>query len=292
MTEQRIHAGRQDHMEREHLRAGERIVDKLAPMLRAVGISAASKTEIEPQLVRLEGIIYAADSRLERHQKDAVGQGFDFTWIDSLRQICADQRWPMETLEPLLQRVERFCRLETKAVRRPLDTSRTELSELVDLRCVDLDLLSFAACQFVGARWGAELRAMFHQIYVLKDIEDDLVTTVGDRARGSFNCYNIAELNWGTDLARRILDDELKKRNIMLVRMLHSAGDACVADFAVFAGEAASDTEAAAIRLSTNKGADLRQELIMRLERGSAAAFSYYWKVLDDAVEGSFENNS
>lgn len=267
------------------LEAGRKITSALTPMLHSVGMSDSGKAEILPFLVHLEAIIYSADGQLERHQANPLGEDFDFEWVEHLRQLCLGKNWPMGNVAPLLRRIREYCLLETEAVTNPDSIGPSELHQLVDLRCVDLDLLTFIASERVSAPWRVDLREMLKDVFALKDIEDDLKTTERDRQRGTFNCYNLASRLWGSSTARAFLDSELESRNERLTTKLRAIGIECVTDFAVFAGEAKSAAEAASIRIASRENKDTRKELIERIDRGSIAGYSYYWKIFDDIGE-------
>lgn len=248
-----------------------------ASMFRAFGLSDAQLLRIAPLVTHLGAVVYRADAEIERQQRAGSDRIVD-VWSDELLSLLGTVGIGGDRVRRTVAPLPELIDLETAFVRRR-EVSVERLVRMIELRPFDLELATAVVAEVVGTRTADALCVPLHELYVLRDVLDDVRSLEEDERAGTFNCFLAAERLVGGDGARELLDGIVRDVDGRIVEWIAAATDASVVALSVAMAEPADDAAAlAAWNLAAADPSVTRSALVEHLERGAARGFGAVWE--------------
>ncbi|NQX28877.1 hypothetical protein HQQ81_16125 [Microbacteriaceae bacterium VKM Ac-2854] len=258
--------------------AAAQVCRAMTPILRALGFRDVQLLRILPLLTHIGGIVYRADERIERRQRDAPGSEVVDVWGPEILALLGSLGIRGARVRRAVAPLRELAELETALVSGRA-RSAAELDRMIELRPFDLVLHAAVAAEIAGSAAAEDLQLPLRELFVLRDVVDDLGSLAEDEAGGTFNCYLVAERLWGTDTARDHLDARVRIANGRVSDWVSHASDSSMLAFAVAVAEPTDDTAAdAAYAGAQASPEETRGELLRHFARGAERGFAEQWR--------------
>lgn len=263
------------------VQASGQIFRALSPMLRALGFRDRQLLRIAPLLTHLGAVVYRADREIEARQLAAGGEAIEDVWTAEILAILDSFDLATDDVRAAISTLPELVALETALLHGSI-TGRDPLLRMIELRPYDLVLTTLVAARISGRPEAAELVSPLRELFVLRDLLDDVRSTHEDARAGTFNALNVAQRTAGVAAARTLLDEVVRVRDGRIVAWLQGAPDSAVRAFAVALAEPVDDKAAesawAAAALDT---AGARTAMIDHFALQAARGFKAQWAALD-----------
>ncbi len=174
-----------------------------------------------PILLCVQGLVYEADIKIEKGQKDkSIFTGID-PWLKR-KKIITSLAKKLNLYSPMLEKeadnLSEYWKIENKLMN-DTEVSQELLIKAIELRASDIMMQHHICQKITKITFSKEVMETIQAIEIIRDIEADLRQYEKDIKNKDFNIYYMYTKLYGVQ-ARSILSNELEKRKTAYTQMI------------------------------------------------------------------------